>query len=350
MSTSPDPASSAAMMTAAAAILAVLMLLYAAFASQLARWWISMPMVFVAAGFLLGPRAWGSSTSRCAEADGVKELTEITLALLLFADASTLNLRQARDDAQLPAAPADHRHPAHDRAGRTRRVLRLLPGEGLAFAALLGAILAPTDAALGLPIFNNPQVPVRIRRALNVESGLNDGIATPFVTLFIAFAVATEGRRQAVGWCGALVEIALGVLVGCRAGRRGGWLVDAARSRGWTSAESEQIAILGLGLAAYFGAWRSRQWVHRSVCRLDSPSAPSHATASRSQPSSPRRSAQCCRCWYGRSSGGLLVSAALRFTTDWRPIIYAVSSLTVVRMVPVAIALIGLRLRRTRLR
>jgi NhaP-type Na+/H+ or K+/H+ antiporter len=75
----------------------------------------------------------------------------------------------------------------------------LLPGEGLAFAALIAAILAPTDAALGLPIFTNPLVPVRIRRALNVESGLNDGIATPFVSLSIAFAVSTN-EQTANNW------------------------------------------------------------------------------------------------------------------------------------------------------
>ena len=74
--------------------------------------------------------------------------------------------------------------------------LILQPQEGLAFACLLGAILAPTDAALGLPIFNNPRVPVRIRRALNIESGLNDGIATPFVLLFLAFAAATEEQAS----------------------------------------------------------------------------------------------------------------------------------------------------------
>ena len=83
------------MMTAAAAILAVLMLLYAAFASQLARWWISMPLVFVTAGFLLGPS--GTATFALSPgAEGIKELTEITLALLLFADASTLHFRQVR--------------------------------------------------------------------------------------------------------------------------------------------------------------------------------------------------------------------------------------------------------------
>ena len=79
--------------------------------------------------------------------------------------------------------------------------LGLFPEEGIGFALLLGAILAPTDAALGLPIFTDRRVPLRIRRALNVESGLNDGIATPFVALFTALAVA-EGTQNICGLAG----------------------------------------------------------------------------------------------------------------------------------------------------
>ena len=63
-----------------------------------------------------------------------------------------------------------------------------------AAAALVATILAPTDAALGLAVVTNRLVPARIRRALNVESGLNDGIATPFVTLFLAAVVSEEAR------------------------------------------------------------------------------------------------------------------------------------------------------------
>ena len=132
------------------------------------------------------------------QAESIKLLTEITLALLLFTDASTLKLSEVRADAGLPARLLT--------IGLLLTILLgavvariLLPQEGLAFACLLGAILAPTDAALGLPIFNNPRVPVRIRRALNIESGLNDGIATPFVLLFLAFAASTEPQASG-GW------------------------------------------------------------------------------------------------------------------------------------------------------
>ena len=148
--------------------------------------------------------------------------------------------------------------------------LILLPGEGLAFACLLGAVLAPTDAALGLPIFNNPRVPVRIRRALNIESGLNDGIATPFVLLFLAFAVATEEEAQAAGgWLRlALSEIALAVLAGAAIGLIGGWLLRQAARRGWTTAgsEADRHSGIGAGRLLRFGG-RGRQRLHRRLCR-----------------------------------------------------------------------------------
>ncbi len=173
-------------------ILAALVALYSVFAAKLGRWSITGPMMFVLIGFLLGPRVLGVLILS-TQAEAIKSVTEFTLAVLLFADASTLNLRQVREDEQLPVRLLTVGMLLTLALG-TLVALVLLPGEGLAFAALIAAILAPTDAALGLPIFTNPLVPVRIRRALNVESGLNDGIATPFVSLFLAFAISTEGH------------------------------------------------------------------------------------------------------------------------------------------------------------
>jgi NhaP-type Na+/H+ or K+/H+ antiporter len=330
-------------MTLGLAILAAVIVLYAAVAVKLGRWSISMPMVFVVVGFLLGPRSLGI-INLSLHADEVKALTEITLALLLFSDASTINLRQARDDAQLPMRLLTIGILLTIVLGALVAFL-LLPGEGLAFAALIAAILAPTDAALGLPILNSPLIPVRIRRALNIESGLNDGIATPFVSLFIAFAISTEGHAGS-GWLvGALAEIALGALVGIVLGVAGGRLVEGARSHGWTSGGMEQIAILGVGLAAYFGAitLQGNGFIAAFVGGI----AFGHATRARfAEPTEFTETFSTFLSMLVWSVfGGLLVSEALRFTTDWRPIIYAILSLTVIRMIPVAIALIGMRLR-----
>ena len=326
------------------ALFAVAIVLYAALAAWLGRWSVTMPMVFVAIGFLLGPGGTGL-LQLSPQAEPVKTLTEATLALLLFADASTLDLKQVRDDAQLPLRLLTIGMLLTMALG-TVFALGLLPAEGLAFAALLGAILAPTDAALGLPIFTNPQVPVRIRRVLNVESGLNDGIATPFVTLFVAFAVATDASSHQAWLSTALLEIALGLLVGIVAGVVGGWLLLLAVRSRWTSGTSEQIAILGLALFAYAGslAIGGNGFIAAFVAGIV------FGAVTRSRLAEPIEFTETFSTFLSLLVwgifGAILVAAAFRFTTDWRPIAYAVLSLTVVRMVPVAIALRGTRLRR----
>ena len=168
-----------------------LVVIYGAVAAWLGRFSITMPIVFVAVGVLLGPGGLVSAAD-------TELLIEMTLALLLFADASTLAFRQVRDDPGLPARLLLIAMPLIVALGGLV-AYGLFPAEGLGFALLLAAILAPTDAALGMPIFNNPRVPVRIRRALNVESGLNDGIATPLVALFTAMALAHETQKAEIG-------------------------------------------------------------------------------------------------------------------------------------------------------
>jgi NhaP-type Na+/H+ or K+/H+ antiporter len=171
-------------------VLAVLFVIYAVAASRLDRRWISAPMVFVAAGLVLGPHALGILPFEVSR-ESVLTITELTLALLLFTDASTVSLRDVSGDVMMPSRLLFAGLPLTIMAGAVVAYF-LLPGAGWALAALIAAILAPTDAALGLPVVTNRAVPVRIRRALGVESGLNDGIAAPIVTLFIAVVAADE--------------------------------------------------------------------------------------------------------------------------------------------------------------
>ena len=147
----------------------------------------------------------------------------------------------------------------------------MFPEVGRAAAALVATILAPTDAALGLAVVTNKPVPVRIRRGLNVESGLNDGIATPFVTLFIAAAAAEEGIGDKSWGLEALKEIGLAIVAAVVVGYIGGKILTFAKDRGWTSGVSEQIAILALALLAYEGLSRDRrERVRRRVRRRHS--------------------------------------------------------------------------------
>ncbi|MGE5602464.1 MAG: cation:proton antiporter [Nitrososphaerales archaeon] len=331
-------------MTTGFAVLAALIVLYAALAVKLGRWSITMPMVFVLVGAVLGAGGMGLLPIS-PKTEPVKALTEVTLALLLFADASTLRLQEVQSDAGLPARLLTIGLVLTIVCGAGVAFI-LLPQEGLAFACLLGAILAPTDAALGLPIFNNPRVPVRIRRALNIESGLNDGIATPFVLLFLAFATATTGESSGDWLSSALIEIGLALVAAVVAGVMGGWLLSQAARRGWTGGVMERLAILGLALAAYFGslAIGGNGFIAAFAGGIV------FRAATRGQLVEPTEFTETLGSFLSLLVwgifGAVLVIQVLRTTADWRPVLYAILSLTAVRMLSVALALRGTGLRR----
>ena len=323
------------------AALAFLLLLYAVTAERLNRWSISMPLIFVAGGLVLNRLGVFPLTPKY---EGIKELTEITLALLLFADASTLDLWQVGRDAGLPARLLLIGLPLMLLLGALLSA-GLFPAEGLAAAALLGAILAPTDAALGLPIFNNLNVPVRIRRALNVESGLNDGIATPLVVFFIALAVG-EYEPQSRWLLSAATQIGLAVIVGSLTGLGGGWLLTQTERHKWTTEISEQLAILGLSLAAYFTslAVGGNGFIAAFVAGIVFGAATRDRFAKSTELTENNGSFLSVIVW--TIFGAILVPIAVSGTADLRPIVYAVLSLTVIRMISVALALKGTGLRR----
>jgi sodium/hydrogen antiporter len=330
-------------MSAGLAIAAAVVVLYGALAVWLGRWSVSMPMTFVAVGYLLGPGGVGLLIV-APKAESLRGITELTLALLLFADASTLHLRQVREDALLPMRLLSIGLLLTIGLG-TVVALGLLPTEGLALAGLLGAMLAPTDAALGLPLFNNASVPVRMRRALNVESGLNDGIATPFVALFLSFAAASEETGQAHWLVAALTAIGVGVVVGIIAGTLGGQLLLRTTRLGWTSGGSEQIAILAIGVTAYLGsvALGGNGFIAAFVGGLLFGAATHPRFIEPTAFTETAGTLLSLLVW--TAFGAVLLPLAFEYTGDWRPIAYAALSLTVVRMVPVALALLGTHLR-----
>jgi NhaP-type Na+/H+ or K+/H+ antiporter len=119
-------------------------------------------------------------------------------------------------------------------------------------AAVLAVILSPTDASLGQAVVTNPRVPVRIRQSLNVESGLNDGIAMPFLLLALSLAVAEENSLGSGYWIGlALAQIGFGVLAGAIIGFLGGRFIEWGQHSGWMSKEFQKISILALALLAF---------------------------------------------------------------------------------------------------
>ncbi|MET1065990.1 MAG: cation:proton antiporter [Arthrobacter sp.] len=210
---------------------------------------LTAPIVFTAVGAAL---AW-SGLADGSSAPGLTPLIEVTLVLVLFSDAARLPLQQLRRD-----------------VGRYVRLLGVglpltivfgwalaawfFPQFGLWLALLVGAALAPTDAALGVPVVTNPAVPSRIRQLITVESGLNDGIATPVVMVAIAGAAATAGLESGTRANNAAVELLIGAGVGAATGAIGGWLLQLARRRGTAGEDFAGVGVLALSLLAYSSA------------------------------------------------------------------------------------------------
>ncbi len=327
------------------AIFVILLALYGGIGILLGRWSITMPMVFVVIGVLLGPFGSGLLPVRAGD-EAVRLLTEVTLAMLLFADASTIDFSRLRHDAFLPLRLLGIGLPLTIAAGALV-AFALFPSQGLGFALLVAAILAPTDAALGMALFSNPNVPVRVRRALNVESGLNDGIATPFVTLFIALAVAEESATVSSGWLvNAVSEIVVAVLVGIAIGVLGGKLLSYAFRRKWTYGVPLQFAVLALALSAYLVSvgLGGNGFVAAFVAGIAFGATTRYQLAESADYTETTGTLLSLFVW--TIFGAIFIVPAALTSIDWRIIGYAILSLTVIWMLPVAASLLGLHFRR----
>ena len=211
---------------------------------------LTAPMVFIAVGAAL---AWSGLVDGSAPPEAVTPVVEITLVWVLFSDAARLPLQQLRRDVGRYVRLLGVGLPLTIVFGWVLAVW-FFPHFGLWLALLVGAALAPTDAALGVPVVTNPVVPSRIRQLITVESGLNDGIATPVVMVAIAGAAAAAGLESAAAPGSAAVELLIGAGVGAAAGALGGWLLQLARRRGTAAEDFAGIGVLALSLLAYTAA------------------------------------------------------------------------------------------------
>jgi sodium/hydrogen antiporter len=322
------------------AIVTALVFLWGALSARLERLDLTAPIVFVIAGLALthGPLAPLGFTPENAQ---IKALAEITLVLVLFADASRVGLHEMRTDLGLYLRLLGIGLPLTMALGTLLALM--LPGDSSIWLALLvGAALAPTDAALGAGMMANPVVPSRIRRLINVESGLNDGIATPVVLVALAGAAAT-GHGGPAPLATAVAELALGVAVGAVVGGAGGLAIQVARQRGWAAEGFAGSAVLALAVCAYACALA----LHGNGFIAAFSGGLAFGTAS-GRPGSPlvpfvEEAGALVSLLVWLSFGAVAVAPAIS-GLNWQIIVYALLSLTVIRMVPVAVALTGTRL------
>ncbi|MEV4701751.1 cation:proton antiporter [Actinoplanes sp. NPDC049316] len=320
----------------ALALVAAVVFAWGAFSARLERADVTAPIAFVGVGILLAP-----AVHTDAGAAGVTVLTEVTLAWVLFSDAARVGLRELRGDSAVYGRLLALALPLTVVAGAAG-AWALLGASLPWYALLVGAALAPTDAALGAVVITHPAVPARIRRILNVESGLNDGIVTPVVLLALtgAASVPDDAGHTVVT---AVLQLLGGAVIGAAAGAGGGGLLRAAVRRGWTDDSFAGPAVLALALAAYTAAVAAHG--NGFVAAFAGGIAFGHV-AGRGGPR---------EVFYVEETAGLasllvwllfgaFAVPSLYGRVDLALLLYAVLSLTAVRMVPVAVSLIGARL------
>lgn len=232
-------------------LIAAAVFAFAMFSRAASRSVVSAPMVFTAVGLLVGGEGLGLFTADL-EGEAVSILVEATLVMVLFTDASRIDLGDLRRDAWLPGRLLGLGLPLALVLG-TIAALVVLPGLSLAEAALLAAVLAPTDAALGQAVVSDGRLPVRLRQGLNVESGLNDGIMVPVITVLLALSAVDEGGPDS--WALFVAgQLGFGLGVGLLCGLGGGWLLERRNAQSAIDGVFRQLGVLSVAAAAYCGA------------------------------------------------------------------------------------------------
>ena len=323
--------------------IALVLMGYAAVSGRLATTPVTQAMVFVAIGLLAGNRALGLIEADAA-GQFVRHLAEATLTLVLFTDAVRVNRGRLRRESLVPARLLGVGLPLTIVAG-TLAGLALLPGLDLWTAAALATMLAPTDAALGLPVVSNRRLPSRIRQGLNVESGLNDGVCVPLLIIFLTIAEAEQGQAHVEPLRVILEEIGFGAAGGLAAGALGALVLRGFAARGWMEGTWKQINAVATPLLAYTvaSALGGSGFIAAFVAGIVFGALAgerAEATTYLAEESGELLNAVTFLLF-----GAVLLGPALG-DPDWRVIGYAVLSLTVVRLLPVAVAMLGTGMRR----
>ena len=316
---------------------------YALVSRRLAPTPVTGAMIFMVLGVLLGPTALDMIHGP-DDQHAIALLLEVTLALVLFTDSLAISAGDWRAKSRLPSRLLLIGMPLTMIMGWLFGLI-LFSAIDVWSVALVAICLAPTDAALGQAVVTSPKVPSAIRQALNIESGLNDGLALPFFVLALAAAVesAESGAPGLVGvFARSLVLAAIvGGLLGWLGARAIGW----SRDRGWVGREWSQIATLALVFLAFTiadsaeGSGFIATWV-------------AGVTFGRVLKDQAKESAL-----FAEDLGGLLAPLSflgfgaillgpLLDDVTWQAVAYGVLSLTVVRILPVAVSLLGTGLAR----
>jgi sodium/hydrogen antiporter len=326
------------------AIAAASVLVVAGVSRRLTGTIVTPPMVFVLIGVLVGPLVI-DDLAPDANGTTIRTLAEATLTVVLFSDASRINLRVLRREYAVPLRLLGIGLPLTIAVGALL-AMAVLTDLTVAEAIVLAIVLAPTDAALGEAVVTEPRLPSRIRQGLNVESGLNDGICVPLLLIALAAADVEEHvssshhavtiAAEAIGY-GILGGVAVGLLAS-------GIVAIASRhdliTESWKQVIPIAAAALAYGCAAALGG---SGFIAAFVA-----GAIFGGVVSEESEQASRLSEEVGNLLAGVTFllfGAALLGPALKHVS-WQIALYAVLSLTIVRMLPVAIGMIGTGARR----
>jgi NhaP-type Na+/H+ or K+/H+ antiporter len=319
------------------ALVAAFIFAYALISKRLATTWVTGPMLFMVFGYLVGPRALDVVTLGL-DNQLIQLFLEGTLVIVLFTDAAVIDFRAVRREAFLPGRLLGISLPLTIVTG-TLAALVFFDHLGFWQAVIIAVILAPTDAALGQAVVTNRSVPAMVRQGLSVESGLNDGIAVPFLTIALA------GAASEMGTAGEIVEVFVteigwAIVAGILVGWLGALAMKFVGARGWMTRDWRLIAapilallafavadpVGGSGFIAAFVAGitfgNQIRSIYPDIC--DFSEGVSHLLT----------------VVAFMVFGALILGPSVPSMT-WSMIGFAVVALTIVRMVPVAISLMG---------
>jgi NhaP-type Na+/H+ or K+/H+ antiporter len=314
--------------------------LYSVVSRRLESTVITAPIVFVSAGIILTLALPGLRETN-VEKESFLTLAEIGLVMLLFTDATHVNLKTLRSKERLSLRLLS--------IGMLLTIILgligariVLPGLSLWEAGILASILAPTDAGLGQVIVQSPRVPLRIRQSLDVEAGLNDGLSVPFLMFFLAVAEAGTRGGGAILLRYVGEQLGMGALVGLAVGFAGGGLLGLSTKRKWMAESAGQLGLVALPILSALACEPvgGSMFIAAYVAGLSVQAGFRDAV---------KQSVEFTEGWGKLFSYfifflfGLLATPVLR---DFKLVhgLYAILSLTVIRMVPVAVALMGTRL------